>query len=71
MRGPIKDVIAGYLHYRCKHLCMLMFRVLSQSLTKTKYMLYNNKLHNLISVVERMYHCSLHVSAVVYISKNL
>jgi len=29
-----RDVMAAYLLYKCKHLCMLKFRVVSPSLTK-------------------------------------
>jgi len=33
----LRDVMAAYLLYRCKHLCMLKFRVLFPYLTKKMY----------------------------------
>jgi len=33
------DVMAAYLLYKCKHLCMLKCRVVSPSLTKKVYIL--------------------------------
>ena len=38
LRCPIGEVMVGYLLYRCKHLCMLIFHVVPPSLTKTKYL---------------------------------
>jgi len=31
----LRDMVAAYVPYKCKHLCMLKFRVVSLSLTKT------------------------------------
>jgi len=33
------DMLAADIHYKCKHLCMLKFRVVSPSLTKKVYIL--------------------------------
>ena len=53
-----RDVIAAYLLYRCEHIYMLKFRVVSPSLTKKVYILhitditgYNNKSDDMISVM--------------------
>jgi len=47
--------MTAYLLYRCKHLHLLKFRVVSPSLTKKVYILhiagYNNKSDNMISVM--------------------
>jgi len=44
-----------YVPYKCKHLCMLKFRVVSPSLTKnriyTAYSRLNNQCDNMIAVV--------------------
>jgi len=37
--GKVRDVMAAYLLYKCKHLCMLKFRVVSPPLTKKVYIL--------------------------------
>jgi len=37
LRNPVKELMVGYLLYRCKHLCMILFRVVSSSSTKVKY----------------------------------
>jgi len=61
--------MAAYLLYKCEHLCMLKFRVVSPSLTKNSvYNAYSrlyNQSDNMISVTQRTFHCSLHVSVVV------
>ena len=36
----LRDVVVTYLLYRCKHLCMLKFRVVSPSLTKKVHILH-------------------------------
>jgi len=47
--------MAAYLPYKCKHLCMLKFRVVSPSLTKisihTAYSKLYNQSDNIIAVV--------------------
>ena len=67
LNKKLREAMAAYLLYRCKHLCMLIFRVVSPSLTKNSiyaaYSRYNNKFDKIISVMWRMFHCSLHVSA--------
>jgi len=51
----LRDVMAAYLLYKCKHLCMLKFRVASPSLTKSSiYTAYSRLCHqsdNMISVI--------------------
>jgi len=52
----LRDVMAAYLLYRCKHLYMLKLRILSPSLTNNSiYILhipgYNNQSDNMISVM--------------------
>jgi len=51
----LRGVMAAYLLYRYKHLCMLIFRVVSPSLTKKVCILHiagnNNKFDNMISVM--------------------
>jgi len=47
--------MAAYLPYKCEHLCMLKFRVVSPSLTKnsisTAYSKLYNQSDNMISVM--------------------
>jgi len=54
-RKNLRDVMAAYQLQRCKYLCMLIFRVVSPSLTKKVYILhiagYNNKFGNMISAM--------------------
>jgi len=51
----LRDVMAAYLIYKCKHLCMLKFRVVSPSLTEnsiyTAYSRLYNQSDNMISVM--------------------
>jgi len=51
----IRDVMAAYLLSKCKHLCMLKFRVVSPSLTKnsiyTAYSRLYNQSENMIAVM--------------------
>jgi len=48
----LRGVMAAYLLNRNKHFCMLIFRVVSPSLTKKVYVLhkagYNNRFDNMI-----------------------
>jgi len=48
--------MAAYLIYRYKHLCMLKNKEYILQLV-----VYNNKLNNLISVMYKVFRCSLHV----------
>jgi len=61
--------MAAYLLYKCKHFCMLKFRVVSPSVNKNSiYAAYSrlyNQSDNMISVMQRTFNCSLHVSVVV------
>jgi len=65
----LRDVMAAYLLYKCKHLRMLKFQVVSPCLTKnsiyTAYSRPHNQSDNMISVMKRTFHCSLHVSGMV------
>jgi len=58
--------MVAYLPYKCKQLCMSKFLVVSLSLTKSSiYIAYSslyNQSDNMISVMYRTFHCSLHVS---------
>jgi len=51
----LRDVMAAYLPYKCKHLCMLKYPVVSLSLTKnsiyTTYSRLYNQSDNMISVM--------------------
>jgi len=51
----LRGVIGAYLLCRFKHFCMLIFRVVSPSLTKKVHVLYkagyNDKFDNMISVM--------------------
>ena len=51
----LRDVMAAYLPYKCKHLCMLKFRAVSPSSTKnsiyTAYSRLYNQSDNMISVM--------------------
>jgi len=64
----IKRSDGGVPTLQMKHLCMLIFGIVSPSSINKLYILhivgYNKKLYNLISVRQKMFHCSLHVLVV-------
>jgi len=51
----LRDVMAAYLPYKCKHLCMLKFRVVPPSLTENSIYPAHSKLYyqsdNMITVM--------------------
>ena len=60
--------MASYLPCKCKHLCMLKFRVVSPSLTKNSvYSAYSRQCYyqsdNMIPMMLRTFHCSSRFSS--------